>query len=309
MPMHPLIAPLVPLLAAFPVLTGQTGGQQSSETEVVGLQRDAMGRMTVPVRIAERGPYDFLIDTGSQNTVISTELAARLTLPAGKRARLVGVAGSTMVDTVELDQLDLGKRSFYGLLAPLLDGRNIGADGILGLDSLQGQRVVIDFEKRLMAIDDAKRPGANRGFDIVVTARRRSGQLIMTDAQLDGIWTDVVIDTGAENTIGNRALQRALERRHRKIDQFMLGSVTGQEIVADIGQGARLNVQDIDINNVMVAFADSPAFGALGLEQRPAILLGMRELRVFKRVAIDFATRRIYFDMPGGTSSGAGSRQ
>lgn len=300
MPMHPLLAPLIPLAAAIPVLTGQIGGQQSSETEVVGLQRDTMGRMTVPVRIAERGPYDFLIDTGSQNTVISTDLAARLTLPVGKRARLIGVAGSTMVDTVELDQLDLGKRSFYGLLAPLLDGRNIGADGILGLDSLQGQRVVIDFEKRLMAIDDAKRPGVNSGYEIVVTAKRRSGQLIMTDARIDGVWTDVVIDTGAENTIGNRALQRVLERRHRKIDQFMLGSVTGQQILADIGQGAKLNVQDIDINNVVVAFADSPAFGALGLEKRPAILLGMRELKVFKRVAIDFATRRIYFDLPAG---------
>ena len=119
-----------------------------------------------------------------------------------------------MVDTVELDQIDLGRRSFYGVLAPLLEAGNIGADGIIGLDSLQGQRVLIDFRRDLIAVNDAKTLGGSRGFDIVVTARRRSGQLIMTDAVLDGIRVEVVIDTGAETSIGNRALQQAMKRRH-----------------------------------------------------------------------------------------------
>ena len=31
-----------------------------------------------------------------------------------------------------------------------------------------------------------------------------------------------------------------------------------------------------------------------------ALILGMRELRLFRRVAIDFATRRVMFDLPTG---------
>jgi len=31
------------------------------------------------------------------------------------------------------------------------------------------------------------------------------------------------------------------------------------------------------------------------------MLLGMRELRLFKRVAIDFATRKVMFDLPSDT--------
>jgi hypothetical protein len=50
--------------------------------------------------------------------------------------------------------------------------------------------------------------------------------------------------------------------------------------------------------NVMIAYADSPPFEALGLAKRPALLLGMRDLRALDRVAIDFSTRRILFDLP-----------
>jgi hypothetical protein len=43
---------------------------------------------------------------------------------------------------------------------------------------------------------------------------------------------------------------------------------------------------------------DSPAFKALGIDDKPAMILGMRELKLFRRVAIDFDTRRILFDIP-----------
>lgn len=297
MPMHPLFAPLLPLLAAFPVLATQDGGQQTQQTDVVALRKDDHDRMTVPVRVLDQGPFQFLIDTGAQNTVLSTALAGKLALVPNRRAKLVGVAGSEMVDTVEIDQIDLGRRSYYGLTAPLLQGEHIGADGIVGLDSLQDQRVLMDFRKGLMAINDAKTLGGNAGYEIVVTARRMSGQLIMTDAVIDGVHTSVVIDTGAENSIGNLALQTALARKGNH-GTTTLNSVTGQSIEAQIGFGRALKIQDMQLNNVWIAFAEAPAFEALGLHKKPALLLGMRDLRSFDRVAIDFATRRILFDLP-----------
>ncbi|MFX9093446.1 hypothetical protein ABTN25_20120, partial [Acinetobacter baumannii] len=82
----------------------------------------------------------------------------------------------------------------------------LGADGIIGLDSLQGQRVLLDFRAGRMAIGEVADLGGTRGFEIVVQARRRSGQLIMTDAIIDGVKTDIIIDTGSDTSIGNRAL-------------------------------------------------------------------------------------------------------
>lgn len=297
MPFNPILAKLVPLLAAVPVLTGQDGGQQASTVDIVAIGTDQHDRMTVPVRIGASGPYNFLIDTGAQNTVLSKALAAQLSLVSTRKARLVGIAGTEIVDTVDIEEIGLGRRSYYSLLAPLLDQAHIGAQGILGLDTLQGQRVVLDFKRRLISIDDAKNLGGNRGFEIIVTAKRRSGQLIMADAVIDGVPTEVVIDTGTETSIGNPALQRAMARR-RGQETAILTSVTGQEIEAQMGIGRKLVVGDMIISNLLIAYADAPAFGALDLDKRPAILLGMRDLRTFDRVAIDFAARKILFDLP-----------
>lgn len=299
MPAATLAAALLTLAGAIPVATGQSAGQQAADTDVLAVNVDRADRMTVPVRVAEQGPFHFLIDTGAQNTVLSRALALQLGLKPTARATLIGVAGRQSVDTVHLEQIDLGRRSFYGLLTPLLDGANIGADGILGLDSLQGQRVLLDFRKNLMAIDDAKDLGGDRGYEIVVRARRKSGQLILTDARLDGVSVRVVIDTGAETSIGNPALLRALAKHHRN-GTTMLTSVTGQQIEANLGMGHGLSIDKITFANVLIAYADSPAFAALGLDKRPALLLGMRDLRGCDRVAIDFSTRRILFDVPSG---------
>lgn len=297
-----MTGPVMALLlsaALVPQLHGSMGAQEAGEVEIIVADRDADARMTVPVRIGEEGPFRFLIDTGSQNTVVATSLAQALALKPDSRALVISVAGSRMAETVVLDEVGLGRRSYYGLVAPLLDRGDIGADGIIGLDGLQGQRVLIDFNRNLIAVDEARKLGGDDGFEIVVKARKRSGQLIMTDAVIDGVRVSVVIDTGAEGTIGNRALQRALSHRH-VVAQAELSSVTGHKVMADIAIGRKLRIGGMDISNLPLAFTDTPAFAALELDRRPAILLGMRELRLFDRVAIDFSTRKVFFDAAWG---------
>lgn len=291
-----LPAAILLLSAALPQAHAAASAQDAAATDIVTTRDDGHERLTVPVRIGEQGTFRFLLDTGAQNTVVSSALAERLALPAGDDVLLLGVAGRQQVRSVHLDEIGLGRRSYYGLIAPVLHARDIGADGIIGLDSLQDQRVLIDFRQNLIAIDDRTNIGRSDGFDIVVRARRRSGQLIVTDARIDGIRVDVIVDTGADATIGNRALQRALGKS-ATVEQTTLSSVTGQEAPADIGYVRELNLQGLGISNVLLAFADAPPFAHLGLGRKPAILLGMREMRLFQRVAIDFASRRILFDL------------
>ena len=62
----------------------------------------------------------------------------------------------------------------------------------------------------------------------------------------------------------------------------------------------RLELGSAVVNNIVISFAESPTFGALGLSDRPALILGMSELRLFRRVAIDFRSSRVLFDLPRG---------
>lgn len=77
-------------------------------------------------------------------------------------------------------------------------------------------------------------------------------------------------------------------------------SVTGDQINADLGYASWLEIAEMRFNNVAIAYTDAPAFKALKLDSRPSLLLGMRDLRSLDRLAIDFATRRILFDVPAG---------
>jgi len=296
---HWVLAASAPLslLTVLPIAAGQNAATEASTVDVIKADRDEYNRMTVPVRIGGRGPYDFLIDTGAERTVLARGLAERLGLVPNGRATLMGVAGSIPVDLVDVAEVRLGSRSFYDLSAPLLEGAHIGADGIIGLDAVQNQRVLIDFRKNLIAVDDAKALGGNNGYEIIVRAKRRGDQLIMTNATIDGIKAEVVIDTGAQNTIANRALQRALAKK-RGFKQTQLTSVTGQQIVADIAIARRVRIGNLDLNEMGLAFADAPPFEKLGLHDKPALLLGMGQLRAFNRVAIDFEQKRVLFDLP-----------
>jgi hypothetical protein len=205
-----------------------------------------------------------------------------------------------MVDMVYVPDLTMGQKNYGGLIAPVLAARYIGADGILGLDSLQNRRVLFDFINKKIAIEDPKSSSSTHGFrEIVVRGKRRSGQLIFTKATVSGISVDVVIDTGGQVTIGNRALQKKLRQSAKNTgDQSLLIAVTGDTVGVDLGRVRDFRMSRARFSNMLVAFADAPVFKQLKLERKPAVLLGMDVLRQFDMVAIDFEKRRVHFVLP-----------
>jgi hypothetical protein len=206
------------------------------------------------------------------------------------------MASRESVELVELDGLVFAARVFDGINAPLLEAQHVGADGILGLDSLQDLRVLIDFRSHEIAVDDADNLGGNRGYEIVVRARNKLGRLIITDAEIDGVKTAVIIDTGAQGSMGNLVLQRKMRARHR--DTVTTTDVNGEQITGQLDFARTLVIGRLQLNYIPIMYADGPAFAALGLDKKPALILGMEDLRLFDRVAIDFASRRVLFDLP-----------
>lgn len=270
-------------------------------TEIVTGSTDRYDRMTVPVTIEGQGPFRFMIDTGSQATVVTRALRDRLSLRSLGQATLVGMAATKRVEVVRLNGLEFAARMFDAIHAPMLEEAHIGADGILGLDSLQDLRVLIDFRKQSIAVDDSRALGGNRGYEIVVRARNKLGRLIIANALVDGVRTSVIIDTGAQGSMGNLALQRRL--RARRGADVTTTDVTGATMTSPMGYARNLEIGRMQISSLPIAFADAPAFAALGLSARPAMVLGIGDLRAFDRVAIDFAERTVLFDLPPGSAA------
>jgi predicted aspartyl protease len=280
--------PLVEADAVLPPLPG---------TEiVVPAEADRLTRMTVGVFINDAGPFQFVVDTGANRTVLSATLASRLALPAGARIRLHDIAGVSAAETALVGSLRVGTRQIDNIVAPVLSASDLGADGILGIDGLVDQQVVMDFLGERMSITPVRKPQGETGT-IVVKARSRFGQLILADARIGRERVYVIIDSGAEYSVGNSVLRSRLLRGKRvggAIPIELVG-VSGNRAAADLVVTPEMKIGGIVLQNVPIAFSDVHPFRQFGLQDKPAMLLGMDLLRSFARVSLDFEQRRIRF--------------
>ena len=306
-------------LAALALLAAPAAAQVPQQVAAVDTDstRDIVtteddDRITVPVNVGGRGPYRFLIDTGAERTVIASEVAATLGLPDSGTVRLHSISGEDRVRTVSLTNLDHGSGLMPLVRAPSLPIRFLGADGILGIDSLENKRLTIDFRKQTMTISDARKRVEQWDDDvIVVRAKRRYGQLILVDAAVDGQKVAVILDTGTQVSVGNLALERRLTGRRttRAAVPITITSVTGGQLTANYTAIRKIRVGGAILNDMPVAFADLHSFKILDLIDRPALLLGMDALALFDRVSVDFANKKARFDMPDtGSRPSPGSR-
>jgi len=278
---------------------------KTTQTEDVRFKNDGAQRMTVPVRLSGRGPYRFLVDTGANRTAVSREVAGALRLVAGENASLHDAAGVSTVGTATLPTLQLTRKEIRNVDAALLDSANMGADGILGTDSLRSQRVLFDFEAQTLSIVPSAVPDFNaEPGTIVVQGTRRNGRLVVTEATANGRPLTVVVDTGAQYSIGNAALKRALlgTKSLGQGQHVELQTVSGDKLPGEFMFVHELTIGGVTLRDLLIVFADAHTFKLLGYDRRPAMLLGMNAMRAFKKVSIDFASRRLRVVIPEQSS-------
>lgn len=267
--------------------------------QTLDLARDALARMTVPVMINGQGPFAFVIDTGADRTVISRELATKLALPLGEVAKLHSTAGEELVQTAVIDRLQVGHRTVRNINAPELAASDLGAMGMLGVDSLHDQQVVLDFAARQLQTTESRRELEDPGA-VVVHGRFRFGQLILMDARIRGVATSVILDSGAQASVGNAALRKVLlGRAHAGAQPVIVQviSVTGQSTSAEFETVPEMTIGGMAVRNMPLAFAPLHTFDVFGMSREPALLLGMDILSHFRRVTIDFKRREATFTL------------
>lgn len=294
--MRSVFALLLVMIAPAATAAGQD--PTPTAADVLSIGTDIPGRMTVPVTIGSSGPFPFTIDTGAERTVISRELAQLLNLQPGPGIRITAMTGTSSVGTVQINALAVSSAGRARIEAPLLEGRNLGAPGLLGIDSLQGHAVSINFDTQRMAVTSSRRARmTGEPDDVVVRARSLHGQLVITDAYFNGTRVRVVLDTGSVVSMGNLALKAKLGRRVA-FSPISVVSVTGQALKADYARIGDVHLGGVIFQDLPVAFADAAPFQRLGLDKKPALLLGMDALRQFRRVDIDFANRELRLALP-----------
>jgi predicted aspartyl protease len=256
---------------------------------VAPTRRDKIGRIWAPVRIDGRGPFRLVLDTGASDSAITAAVAAALGRVADpSRAVLVqGVAGSAVVPTVRVDSLTVGDLELSSLTLPIIADAMGGADGILGASRLANKRIDIDFLHDRLTIARSHRQSAPLGF-VTLPLERSGPGLLMVRGSLDRIRVHAIIDTGAQRSIGNKALRTALVNRHARGTPDQIYDVTTAVQEGELIESPPIVLGGIEIRGARITYGEVRIFEHWHLTQDPAILIGMDALGLLDELVIDY---------------------
>jgi predicted aspartyl protease len=113
--------------------------------------------MVVSVSVNDRGPFDFLVDTGTNTTLIDPELAKDLDLKPAGQMSLTSLAQSVSVARYFLQTFRVGPASVSNLEAlavPLPQLHALGGKirGILGMNFLLEFSFLLDYEQQRLEL-------------------------------------------------------------------------------------------------------------------------------------------------------------
>lgn len=274
---------------------------------VAATRRDRIGRVMAPVFINNVGPFAFLVDTGASTSVIGPRVAARLKLtPRPERTKLLrGITGSERVPTVSIDSLTAGQIALSARELPMVEPRVFAdADGIFGVDAFARGCLAVSFEKKRLSILDTGCPRTGNPWESM-KAELRFGGLAVVPGRIGGVKVSAIIDTGAERTLGNRALLLAAGLEKKLLDPdtaTQVSAATSHIVPGNILKTPPFRMGGVYITNMRVVFGEFEVFEMWNVVDEPAIVVGMDVLGTTQGMMIDFERKELSI-LPARASS------
>jgi predicted aspartyl protease len=263
-------------------------GAQSNATAGASLTLQPDGHYTTPVMIDGEGPFPFIVDTGAQRSVISRDLADRLSLTRMLGATVNATSGNGPGGITFLKTYSSALFHRTGAMMVVLPAGGIVKDGVMGMELFGSRRLEMNFADG--TVSNAASQPTPRGFRAVPVSIVQ-GTFLVADVTVDGVQAKAMIDTGARRTLGNSLLRKALglaDGDARLADAQPVGGATIHKTQAMKAPLGVLILGEHRFEHPIVTFSDISVLQALDLSDQPALVVGLDLLRTLKAVAIDY---------------------
>lgn len=260
---------------------------------VAPTRRDRIGRIWAPVMINGQGPFRLVLDTGANGSAVIQSVVTRLGISTvnARIVQLHGVTGSAMVPSIPIDRIEVGDLLLQGKRLPIVADAFGGAEGVLGTEGLIDKRIFIDFGRDEISIMRSRKQRAGAGFSEIPLTLGRN-RLLSLNVLIGTIPVKAVLDTGAQITVGNRALRELLKRRDNGLTREIVG------VTLDVARGEvvpvpTLHIGAIEVRGLHLTFGDMFIFERWKLTREPALLIGMDVIGSFDAMVIDYPKREL----------------
>jgi hypothetical protein len=253
-------------------------------------------QIIVAVSVNHSGPYNFLLDTGTQMTMVDPTLAAKLHLATQGEAVVASVGTHASASFAQLDQIEAGSHAVANQKVLVYDLQNLQAtgldvQGVLGEDFLGQFDMLIDNGHSLLCLDEsAAMRGDVKGSHIALVdpGQKASGStassLIVVAKLTDGMRpVRLKLDSGSN-----------VPFLYNTSDYMALGLFKGASLHGGGANGAQrtftaLPPQNVRMGAVEVSKVPFITLAGVQKDSRTSDFDGLLTLGLFKRVLIAHA--------------------
>jgi Aspartyl protease len=235
-------------------------------------------RMMIECTIDGKGPFDMIVDTGDPAVTITPETASRIAANVHDAGVATGAgthavkSGGTILQTLSISSL-----TFANVSAEVIDLSQIRSkfhfphlDGVIGYPILKQFDTFVNVDAGTLSF-----MGVLPALPSNATTTSFEGVLPVIHAEIDGIPTVVIVDTGDRSSLtlfGPFARQHAFYGRYPSKNNVITGYGLGGPIYADVFTLPRLDVLGTHLTSIITrasrqtggSFASSEEGGSVG---------------------------------------------
>lgn len=253
----------------------------------------------VPVHVNDKGPYEFILDTGASYCLLSPELAEILGVKPEIEKQAMGAGGSMKIGVAHVASIAVGPTRQSNVQVAITDELNrIGkaiqsrVDGDLGFDFLKDFRLVIDY--RASTLRFLPGSGANNDTHLATaipfTLAAAQKPLILVQAMVNDQGPfQFAVDTGASRTMLSSELA---ERLDIEIVEDSPGLGGGGQIKVFAGKVSSLAVGAAVVRGHAVGVGEFLTMLSAAVGTKLDGIIGYNFLNQF-RVTIDYPNRML----------------
>jgi hypothetical protein len=208
------------------------------------------------------GPLDFVLDTGTDTTLVDPLLAARLSLPAAGEIRLNSLAGSKIVTSSVLQKLTLGLaqvRNLHVLIQDLSAERKIDPliTGVVGQNFLSHFNYLLDYQAHSIQFElSSEIRTAVEGDSVLIhTTGNRMIVVATVQSSDDRERLRLTLDSGASAVMLVGRPSQVIGLRENKV-----GMGTDASFGALVGRVNLLTVGPAQFHDLRVLLCREPAY-------------------------------------------------
>jgi predicted aspartyl protease len=271
-----------------------TAAALSASSNKFRLAGGAQPLILLPVHVNDRGPFEFILDTGAGTSLLSSELAKELEVKVIGSKDGHSAGGKVSVSLAKVESLAVGETKLQDVDVGIVDlaqiGKTVGAkiDGDLGYNFLKHFRITIDYLDCAIHFEEPKRIerfGGRAKAQVPIRLADPAKPLILIDTYANGRGPfQFAIDTGTSTTAIAPQIANQLG-----LDKSPVGAGTtgGAPVNFTAGTLKSFQVGGAKIDNMAVVVADFFAMLSAAVGANLDGIVGHNFLRNYK-VVIDY---------------------